>query len=1084
MTDTLGYKIDYDGRAALAGMDQLRALLKTTSRVAERESTSISRSLSGIGNAKVNTSFLSGFEGRMGTIRSSATGAVSGITSSISRLTPALSSISSFVPALGLAAAATVGLAAGIGLVGKAAIDAASKVEVWKANLFTVTRDAKKAEDSYAELVKFAAKTPFDLSQSVEGFIKLRTLGLQATEKALMSFGNTAAAMGKPLSQMIEAVADAATGEFERLKEFGIKARKEGDKVKFTFGGVTTSVQNNAAAIQGYLEDLGDTKFGGAMARQMDTISGAMSNVEDAMFQALAGIGGGQLGEAFKGILKTIAAGITAVSPLLQSLGNFIGSIVGAVGKVLNGLGSVWSSIANGGQGVQPSLDALTSVFNTLASAVDMLGNAISYVFGGISSLIGGATSSLSSYLGINQKASEETATWGSLAKAAWEEIGSSAGSAKAAIVSALSEMWSGTKEVFSGIGSYLGDVFAAPIAGIQQAWGGIKDWFNGLFGDLEFNPEGIVTGAARIVDLLIGTFRGGIAAIQVLFDQLPGAVYASLSPGFQAIVNGARTLFVGIGKAIISVFNAVVAFGKSMGTQVASAFNSISSFIERWVNKTIGAINTVLAAANKLGAGLGQVATVQIGKISAPSMGGGMGAQWNKLGADMGSAFNGGFGHEAENGIKRVIGRARALGSATAQSGGLDSGTPVKPDGADAKGGSGGRGKGAGNDEAAKKAAEAARQAAEAEKKYADAIANLNSRIRDLTLTTEQKALADELERAGLGRDIEQVNEKATAIRNLFAQYKQAEMVRKTQDVMDDFNKSVRELGYSTEQLAQVEARRRAGLPEDLAVTNELTKRVDAQVAAFYRLQKAKENAKAVADLEKEQKQRGQDIELDKKGRTNTDKADDERRIIQIQRERDANIEKINLLEGISEAKKAELVLNEQNLALLREQGVTLDRQAESANRLTEFLTNLWENPKQAFKSFLGGVLKGLAQAIAKAALLGEKLGGGGGFGGLLKTVIGSAIGGGRASGGSVRTGDIRMVGENGPELMKFGAAGTIMNHNTAKKAVGGGGSITIGGSTIIIQGGANESTARQIKAQQDAFERRMVATIRKETR
>ena len=35
--------------------------------------------------------------------------------------------------------------------------------------------------------------------------------------------------MGKDLSQMIEAVADATTGEFERLKEFGIKAGKEGD---------------------------------------------------------------------------------------------------------------------------------------------------------------------------------------------------------------------------------------------------------------------------------------------------------------------------------------------------------------------------------------------------------------------------------------------------------------------------------------------------------------------------------------------------------------------------------------------------------------------------------------------------------------------------------------------------------------------------------------------------------------------------------------------------------------------------------------------------------------------------------------
>lgn len=285
------------------------------------------------------------------------------------------------------------------------------------------------------------------------------------------------------------------------------------------------------------------------------------------------------------------------------------------------------------------------------------------------------------------------------------------------------------------------------------------------------------------------------------------------------------------------------------------------------------------------------------------------------------------------------------------------------------------------------------------------------------------------------------------------------------------------------------VEARRRAGLNVDLAVNDEMTAKVDAQAQAYYRLQQAKENAKAVADIEKDQKQRGQDIELDKLARTNPDKAEDERKILQIQRERDANIEKITALEGINAQKRDELILNEQNLAKALEQGVALDRQAESAAALTSFLTSLWDNPKQAFKSFIGGVLRGLLEAIAKAAILGEKLGGKGGIGGLLTSVItgalggGGGIGGGRASGGSVRTGDVRWVGENGPELMRFGAAGTIMNHNTAKKAVGaGGGNVTIGGASIVIQGSANDNSLSQMKAQLNAHERNMRAMVRDE--
>ena len=70
-----------------------------------------------------------------------------------------------------------------------------------------------------------AQTTPYSLQQAVDGFTKLVNLGLTPSEAALQSYGDTSAALGKDLSQMIEAVADAATGEFERLKEFGIKAK-------------------------------------------------------------------------------------------------------------------------------------------------------------------------------------------------------------------------------------------------------------------------------------------------------------------------------------------------------------------------------------------------------------------------------------------------------------------------------------------------------------------------------------------------------------------------------------------------------------------------------------------------------------------------------------------------------------------------------------------------------------------------------------------------------------------------------------------------------------------------------------------
>lgn len=161
-------------------------------------------------------------------------------------------------------------------------VDVQRQFDVLNAGLITATKSSENAAVAFEALQDFATKTPYDLAQAVDGFNKLVNLGLTPSEKALMSYGNTASAMGKDLNQMIEAVADAATGEFERLKEFGIKAKNNGDTIAFTFQGVTESVKNNAADIETYLMKLGEVNFAGAMEQRMNSLDGAFSNLGDA----------------------------------------------------------------------------------------------------------------------------------------------------------------------------------------------------------------------------------------------------------------------------------------------------------------------------------------------------------------------------------------------------------------------------------------------------------------------------------------------------------------------------------------------------------------------------------------------------------------------------------------------------------------------------------------------------------------------------------------------------------------------------------------------------------------------------------
>lgn len=168
------------------------------------------------------------------------------------------------------------------------------------ASLKTVTGSTKAAQEAFSLIEKFAINTPYQLNEIVEAFIRLKALGLDPSEEALTSYGNTASAFSKNMIDFVEAVADATVGEFERLKSFGIKANTLTDEVKFTFAGVTTTVKKNAADIEKYLRSLGDVNFAGAMDEQMKTMNGVLSNIEDSFEKIYRQIGQSGLNEALK----------------------------------------------------------------------------------------------------------------------------------------------------------------------------------------------------------------------------------------------------------------------------------------------------------------------------------------------------------------------------------------------------------------------------------------------------------------------------------------------------------------------------------------------------------------------------------------------------------------------------------------------------------------------------------------------------------------------------------------------------------------------------------------------------------------
>lgn len=212
------------------------------------------------------------------------------------------------------------GVLAAVG-VGKLASDFISvnvQFEKLQANLATVTGSTKLAEAEFKNIQQLASELPFQVTELTQAFVSLRNFGLDASEESLRAFADTSAATGKSLQQFIEAVADAATFEFERLKEFGIKTKQEGDKVQFTFRGITTEVEKSADAVQNYLTELSKENFQGAAIEQAKGLAGAISNLGDEYDNLLKVIGDSGAADIVNDGLRRIARGLGVVADAIE----------------------------------------------------------------------------------------------------------------------------------------------------------------------------------------------------------------------------------------------------------------------------------------------------------------------------------------------------------------------------------------------------------------------------------------------------------------------------------------------------------------------------------------------------------------------------------------------------------------------------------------------------------------------------------------------------------------------------------------------------------------------------------------------
>lgn len=524
--------------------------------------------------------------------------------------------------------AATYVSAKALADVGKSALESASGLEGYRSTLNVVLKDQKKAAKMMAWAVEFANKTPFETDSVVEATVRLQSYGIEA-QKVMTQIGDMAGVMNKDLMQAVEAVADAQTGELERLKEFGIT------KAMITAKGAelykNQTIVNNKGQIvdQQKFNDalfaLMEERFKGGMEIQAKSYKGLMSTISGVWKTGLAQMAGiSGTGEIIEGSAFDAAKeGLGWVSDKMQSLsksGTFekIGKKIGSTvqtgikygKKVLDVAKRIKDSVGDTIRTISAKLEPLRPTFESIQNKAVNLGRKLTDGFTRAGPPIKAfAERYIPKAVEAVAKLADKAMSFANFIADHWNIIGPIV---KGVVASFLA--FKGLNALSNTIGKVkqLTEVFQG-VKGVTGIVGKIQK-LSGTFKGLGGIAKLVASPFAKWA-LIIGIVVAGIILIyknadkiKAAFSKLGDWIIAKVQPAVDWL-NGAADwvgekwgqaieFFKGLGSAIVGAF-------QMMGEDVKALFSGIwqglTSGFKGFINFFIKGINTLIGGANKL---------------------------------------------------------------------------------------------------------------------------------------------------------------------------------------------------------------------------------------------------------------------------------------------------------------------------------------------------------------------------------------------------------------------------------------------------------------------------------------------------
>ncbi|MGJ1042748.1 hypothetical protein ACR77V_12990, partial [Staphylococcus epidermidis] len=199
------------------------------------------------------------------------------------------------------------------GALASAVIGELKSTEKAVASFISATGSLTEARDQFEMLQQAARDTlqPFDALKATA--LELKKNGIQATSQELKTFSQIAYGTGQSLETVSKAFTATIQGKYKQLNALGITAKDAGDKLVFTYKGVTQEIDKNTKALSDYFTQLGQENEG-VLDYLQSGVTGAFNHLENAWGDFYRAIGESGLGDLINQIVRDLASNLDEIT--------------------------------------------------------------------------------------------------------------------------------------------------------------------------------------------------------------------------------------------------------------------------------------------------------------------------------------------------------------------------------------------------------------------------------------------------------------------------------------------------------------------------------------------------------------------------------------------------------------------------------------------------------------------------------------------------------------------------------------------------------------------------------------------------